>query len=62
MVFQLTGLQRNTYKNVDERERMEERAQFCSLDSRKQHVFFMEYKIIIIAVRIGLKLEEIREG
>lgn len=26
MVFQLTGLQRNTYKNVDERERMEERA------------------------------------
>lgn len=52
MVFQLTGLQRNTCKNVEENKIMEEGAQFCSFDFRKKtNCIFMEQKTIIIAVR-----------
>lgn len=41
MVFQLTGLQRNTCRNVDENKRMEEGAQFCSFDFRKKQIVFL---------------------
>lgn len=40
MVFQLTGLQRNTCKNVDENKIMEEGAQFCSFDFRKKNKLY----------------------
>lgn len=63
MVFYVSGLQRNACKNVDERKIIEERAQFCSLDRKKQQIlFFVEYKIITNAVKIRLELEEIGEG
>lgn len=43
MAFYVSGLQRNTCKNVDERKRIEEGAWLCSLDSKRQQIlFFME--------------------